>query len=151
MRILVQRVSEARVCVNGESVGAIGPGLLVLAGVAPTDDEPLIRKMAEKVANLRIFKDENGKFAHSLLDMGGGALVVSQFTLFADTRKGRRPSFTAAAAPEMARELVDLFVKYLKGAGVDSVETGSFGACMSVSLCNEGPVTIWMDSEEWRT
>lgn len=150
MRVLVQRVSHGSVCVDGAVVGETGPGLLVLVGAAPSDDEPLIRKMAEKVANLRIFNDENGKFSRSLLDVGGGALVVSQFTLFADTRKGRRPSFSGAAAPELASTLVDLFVDHLKRAGVARLEVGIFGACMSVSLCNEGPVTIWLDSEEWK-
>ena len=106
--------------------------------------------MADKVANMRIFSDEAGRFANSLLDVGGGALVVSQFTLYADCRKGRRPSFTGAAAPAQAEPLVDRFAQLLREKGVTRVEQGVFGASMKVSLCNEGPVTIWLDSDSWR-
>ena len=147
MRVLLQRVSSASVTVEGEITGAIEKGLLLLVGVCGSDGEEEARAMARKVANLRIFSDENGRFAHSLLDVAGGALVVSQFTLYADTRRGRRPSFSDAAAPEMASPLIDRFEAFLKEEGVSQVESGVFGADMSVALCNEGPVTIWLDSE----
>lgn len=147
MRVLVQRVSEGSVVVDGQTTGAIDRGLVLLVGMGHEDTEAELTKMAYKVANLRIFNDERGLFAHSLLDVGGGALVVSQFTLYADCRKGRRPSFTGAAAPEEASPMVDRFVELLKKEGVTQVETGVFGADMKVALCNDGPVTIWLDSE----
>ena len=147
MRVLVQRVSEGSVTVDGEITGSIDQGLVLLVGMGHEDTEADMVKMAYKVANLRIFKDDRGLFSHSLLDVGGGALVVSQFTLYADCRKGRRPSFTGAAAPEKASPMVDQFVELLKKEGVKRVESGVFGADMKVALCNDGPVTIWLDSE----
>ncbi len=138
----------SRVLVDGGLRGKVDHGLLLLTGIAPGDEAATIEKMAVKVANLRIFNDEVGKFNRSLLDVGGGALVVSQFTLYADARRGRRPSFTDAARPEQAAALVDAFAAQLRAAGVSSVETGEFGAAMSVELVNDGPVTIWLDSAE---
>jgi len=148
MRILLQRVSRAAVTVGGQVVGAIGPGLVVLVGVGHSDTPALARRMAEKVVNLRIFNDEAGKFNRSLLDVGGGALVVSQFTLYADARRGRRPSFTDAAAPPIAAPLCDAFAQTLGQLGVVHVATGVFGASMQVEIHNDGPVTIWLDSSE---
>lgn len=148
MRILLQRVTEARVEVEGQTVGQIGGGLLLLAGVGPGDGQPQADRLAEKIANLRIFSDAQGKFNLSLLDVGGGALVVSQFTLYADARKGRRPSFSDAAAPDLARPLVDYLCQRLKDLGVVAVASGSFGAHMRVHLVNDGPVTIWLDSAD---
>jgi D-tyrosyl-tRNA(Tyr) deacylase len=145
MRALLQRVSEASVEVDGGIVGRTGPGLLVLLGVGAGDTATEARQLAEKTALLRIFADEAGKFNRSLIDAAGGALVVSQFTLYADTRKGRRPSFTAAAAPELAAELVAQYCDALRALGVP-VETGIFGASMRVALVNEGPVTIMLDT-----
>ena len=144
MRAVVQRVGEARVVVEGEVVGAIGPGLCVLLGVARGDDEAAARRLAEKVARLRIFENEDGKFDSSLLDTGGSALVVSQFTLIADTAKGNRPSFTDAAPPEDAERLYEIFSGALGELGV-GVETGVFGARMRVELVNDGPVTILLE------
>lgn len=149
MRVLLQRVSQASVTVDGEVTGSIDEGLALLTGICPTDEEADCLKMARKVANMRIFSEE-GRFSKSLLDLEGGALVVSQFTLYADTRKGRRPSFVGAAPPEKAQPLIDFFVKCLRDEGVKRVETGVFGASMKVALCNEGPVTIWLDSADWR-
>jgi D-tyrosyl-tRNA(Tyr) deacylase len=148
MRILLQRVSRAAVTVGGQVVGAIGPGLVVLVGVGHSDTPALARRMAEKVVNLRIFNDEAGKFNRSLLDVGGGALVVSQFTLYADARKGRRPSFVKAAPPEIAAPLVDHYADRLRAEGITRVEHGVFGALMLVEIENDGPVTIILDSEE---
>jgi len=148
MRVLLQRVSEGDVTVEGETIGRIGPGLVLLVGVSASDDEAVIDRMAEKVATLRIFNDEAGKFNHSLLDVGGEALVVSQFTLYADARKGRRPSFTDAARPERACPLCDRFTTQLRAMGVRQVATGSFGAMMHVEIHNDGPVTIWLDSDD---
>ena len=141
MRAVVQRVSEARVRVAGEVVGEIGQGLCVLLGVSREDGEDEAARLADKVAKLRIFENEDGRFDRSLLDVGGEALVVSQFTLIADTAKGNRPSFSAAAAPEAAEQLYEFFCAALREAGV-RVETGSFGARMAVELVNDGPVTI---------
>ncbi|ACL26111.1 D-aminoacyl-tRNA deacylase [Chloroflexus aggregans] len=149
MRAVIQRVTEASVTVAGQVVGAIGPGLLILLGVNQTDTLDDVALLAEKIAHLRIFSDEEGKFNLSLLDTGGAALVVSQFTLYADTRKGRRPSFTAAARPEIAAPLVDTFTTALRTYGIP-VATGVFGAMMQVALVNDGPVTIVMDSAELR-
>jgi D-tyrosyl-tRNA(Tyr) deacylase len=141
VRAVVQRVSEARVRVDGRTVGEIGPGLCVLLGVARDDrEEPAVR-LAGRLARLRVFPDENGRFDRSLLDVGGAALVVSQFTLIADTAKGNRPSFTEAAPPELAEPLYERFCAELRGLGVP-VETGAFGARMAVELVNDGPVTI---------
>lgn len=149
MRAILQRVSEATVAVDGQVVGRTGPGLLVLLGAGHGDSAAEARLLAEKTAQLRIFGDDDGKFNRSLLDIAGGALVVSQFTLFADTRKGRRPSFTDAAPPELAAPLVAAYCDALRALGVP-VETGVFGAAMRVSLVNDGPVTIILDSESFR-
>jgi len=147
MRAILQRVSEASVEVDGVIVGRSGPGLLVLLGVGHGDGEAQARSLAEKSARLRIFADEAGKFNHSLLDSAGSALVVSQFTLYADTRRGRRPGFTDAAPPELAAPLVEAFCAALRALGVP-VETGSFGANMRVALVNDGPVTIILDTAD---
>jgi len=149
MRAVIQRVSEASVEVAGRVVGAVGQGLLVLLGVGHGDGEAEAWLLAEKTAQLRIFSDEAGKFNLSLAEVGGGALVVSQFTLFADTRKGRRPSFTDAAPPELAGPLVDAYAAALRAHGVP-VEQGVFGAAMRVALVNDGPVTIILDSAALR-
>ncbi len=147
MKAVVQRVKEASVTVDGNVVGAIGQGLLVLAGIAPDDSDAVLETMAQKIVNLRIFEDEAGKMNRSLLEVGGELLVVSQFTLFADCRKGRRPSFVGAAPPQQAAELFDRFVALLRSFG-PRVETGVFQAMMEVRLCNWGPVTIVLDSQE---
>ncbi len=147
MRILLQRVSKGSVAVDGEVVGEVGLGYVLLVGVGEGDTQAEADKMAEKVVNLRLFPDEEGKFDRSLLDVGGGALVVSQFTLYGDVRKGRRPSFIGAAQPGVAEPLCDYFADRLGGLGVGVVTTGRFGASMRVALVNEGPVTIWLDSE----
>jgi len=144
MRLLIQRVSHARVTVGGETVGAIGPGLVILVGVAPGDGEDQARWLANKTAGLRIFEDAEGKMNASLLDVGGAALVVSQFTLYADTRKGRRPSLTDAAPPEIAEPLVERFAALLRERGVP-VEMGVFGASMQVEIHNDGPVTLMLE------
>jgi D-tyrosyl-tRNA(Tyr) deacylase len=146
MRALLQRVREARVEVAGAAAGSIGRGLLILLGVARTDGEADATALAAKVAHLRIFSDAAGKMNLSLLDTGGGALVVSQFTLYGDTRKGRRPSFDQAAPPELARRLYETFVAELRRLGVERVETGVFQADMQVHLVNDGPVTIQCES-----
>ena len=145
MRIVLQRVKEASVTVAGDRISAIGPGLLLLVGVAHGDGEPEADWLAEKVAGLRIMADEVGKMNRSVKDAGGAALAVSQFTLLADTRKGRRPSFVGAAAPEEATRLFDYFCERLHVAGVEQVETGRFGAMMDVALVNDGPVTIVLE------
>jgi len=147
MRVVLQRVSRASVSVDGERVASIGRGLLLLVGVALGDGEGDARRLAQKCAGLRIFADAEGKFNLSLLDVGGEALVVSQFTLLADARRGRRPSFAAAAAPEEAEPLVEAFAQAMREMGV-AVQTGRFGAMMAVELVNDGPVTIVLDSEE---
>ena len=144
MRAVVQRVSSARVTAEGALSGEIGLGLCVLLGVARGDDDSLADRLAGKVARLRIFPGETGKFDRSVLDVGGAALVVSQFTLIADTRKGNRPSFTDAAEPDEAERLYGRFCDSLAGEGVP-VETGVFGAHMDVALVNDGPVTIVLD------
>ena len=144
VRAVVQRVSGASVRVDGVTVGACGPGLVVLVGVGRLDTAETAARVAAKVARLRIFENDDGRFDRSLLDTGGEALVVSQFTLLADTAKGNRPSFTAAAAPERAEPLVEAFAQALRAEGVH-VETGVFGARMDVELVNEGPVTIVLD------
>lgn len=142
MRVVLQRVSEASVRIGGETVGAIGPGLVVLAGFHNGDDGDTVAWMAEKVANLRIFADDQGRMNRSLLDTGGEALVVSQFTLYGDARKGRRPSFIKAARPEIAVPLYESFVEALERLLPDPVQTGRFGAMMEVALVNDGPVTL---------
>ena len=146
MRLLLQRVSRAEVRVDHEVVGSSGPGLMVLVGVGPSDDEPLADAMARRVAELRIFDDAEGKTNRSLLDTGGSALVVSQFTLYADTRRGRRPGFAGAAAPDLAERVYQRFVDALRGLGI-VVATGRFGQVMAVELVNDGPFTIWLDSD----
>ena len=144
MRAVVQRVREASVAVDGEAVGECGAGLVVLLGVSAEDGEVEAERLAHRVARLRIFENEEGRFDRSLLDVGGEALVVSQFTLIADTRKGNRPSFTDAAQPERAEPLYDRFCASLEGEGL-RVARGVFGARMDVTLVNEGPVTIVLD------
>lgn len=146
MRVVIQRVSEARVVVAGEIVGAIGQGVLALVGVREGDTEAQADWLAAKVAGLRIFSDEEGKFNLSLLDIGGAALVVSQFTLYGDARKGRRPDFTQAARPEVAAPLVERFAAELRRQGIPT-EMGRFGAAMQVHLVNEGPVTVIIDRD----
>jgi D-tyrosyl-tRNA(Tyr) deacylase len=145
MRAVIQRVSEASVTVDGEVVGRIGPGLLVLLGIGSADTPNEAVAFAEKIANLRVFSDAAGRFNHSVLDIRGQVLVVSQFTLYADTRRGRRPSFTDAAAPEIAAPLVGVFAAALSQRGL-VVANGVFGAHMDVALRNDGPVTIVLDS-----
>ena len=147
MRALLQRVSHASVTVDGNVADQIGQGLLVLLGVGQDDSEVQVKTLADKIVHLRIFGDDEGKMNRSLLDIGGQALVVSQFTLYAEVRKGRRPSFTDAAPPSLAEPLVERFKDALATYGL-KVEGGVFGAYMEVELINSGPVTIWMDSEE---
>ncbi len=153
MRVLIQRVTRSDVRiggeVTGEIVGRIERGLTVLIGITHTDSEAESALLATKVANLRIFEDDAGKINRSLLDVGGQLLVISQFTLYADARKGRRPSFVQAALPEHAEPLVAHFVAQLRTAGIH-VETGRFGAEMSVTIVNDGPLTIWLDTDELR-
>ena len=144
MRAVCQRVSRARVTVAGETVGAIDAGLVVLLGVSRADEAADAERMAAKVARLRVFEDEAGKFAHNVLDVAGAALVVSQFTLIADTRRGNRPSFTEAASPDRAQPLYQAFCTALEREGVP-VERGIFGARMAVELVNDGPVTIVLE------
>ncbi len=145
MLVLIQRVDWGRVKVGEETVGEIGPGMVVLVGIADEDTESVADTVAKKVANLRIFEDDAGKMNLSLLESGGAALVVSQFTLFADCTKGRRPYFGNAGAPEHANHLCEYFSKSLVELGI-TTETGEFGAMMKVELSNDGPVTIWLDS-----
>ena len=145
MRALLQRVSEASVQVDGEVVGAIGAGWLVLLGVGHADSQAVADQLAEKVALLRCFEDDQGKTNLSILDVGGQVLVVSQFTLYADTTRGRRPGFTNAAPPDQANALVDHFGEALRRRGLH-VEQGRFGAYMQVSLVNDGPFTIWLEA-----
>ena len=147
MKVVLQRVSRASVTVADRTVGAIDAGLLILVGVADGDTEAQTESLAAKVSGLRIFADAEGRFNESVRDIGGAALVVSQFTLHADVRKGRRPGFTAAARPEVAEPLVDHFAQALRSHGVP-VETGEFGAMMSVELVNDGPFTIVIDSAD---
>ncbi len=148
MRAVIQRVRYARVTVEGRTVGEIGPGLLVLLGVAQGDDEARAEKLATKLAELRVFPDGDQRMNRSLLEIGGAALVVSQFTLLADVRKGRRPYFGGAEAPDRAAALCEHVVASLRRAGVAPVEQGAFGAMMQVELCNDGPVTLILDSAD---
>ncbi|MBY6276909.1 D-aminoacyl-tRNA deacylase [Symbiobacterium thermophilum] len=147
MRAVVQRVSRARVTVGGEVVGQIGPGYVVLLGVSREDDEAAADYLAEKVAGLRVFEDEEGKMNRSIQEAGGAVLAVSQFTLYGDVRRGRRPGFDRAARPEQAEPLYRRFVERLRGMGLH-VETGRFQTHMEVELVNDGPVTILIDSEK---
>ncbi|MFC7441367.1 D-aminoacyl-tRNA deacylase [Laceyella putida] len=146
MKIVLQRVREASVTVDGEVTGAIGKGVMLLVGFTEGDAEEDLRHLAEKVVHLRIFEDEAGKMNHSLLDVGGGILSVSQFTLYGDCRKGRRPNFMNAAKPDVAKPLYERFNEMLRQYGVQ-VETGIFGAMMQVSLINDGPVTLILESK----
>ena len=145
MKIVLQRVKNASVSVGDASISEIGPGLLLLVGVAKGDGETQADWLAEKVAGLRIFNDEEGKMNRSVKDTGGEVLAVSQFTLLGDTRKGKRPSFLEAAPPEEAEPIFDYFCEKLRASGIRSVKTGSFGAMMDVTLTNDGPVTILLE------
>ena len=147
MRLVVQKVSQSSVKTEGEIVGAIDKGYMVLGGITNGDDELLVEKMVDKLVNLRIFEDENDKLNLSLLDVGGSVLSISQFTLYANCKKGRRPSFIDAAKPDISSPLYDFFNKKLEEKGIN-VERGVFGAMMEVSLINDGPVTIILDSNE---
>ena len=146
MRAVIQRVTESSVTVDGRTVGVIGRGLLVLLGVSQGDSRKEADYLADKIVNLRIFEDPDGKMNRSLLEVGGEMLVVSQFTLLGDCRKGRRPSFVGAAPPETANALYEYFVEISKQKGI-AVQTGEFGAMMAVSLVNDGPVTLIVDSK----
>ncbi|MDL2334865.1 MAG: D-aminoacyl-tRNA deacylase [Chloroflexota bacterium] len=145
MRLLLQRVARAQVTVDERVVGQIGPGLVCLVGIGHGDDESVVANLAGKASDLRIFRDEAGKTNRSLLDVGGAVLAISQFTLYADTRKGRRPSFLDAAPPENGERLYNEFCATVEARGV-KVERGIFGAEMKVELVNDGPMTIWLDS-----
>ena len=144
MRVLIQRVSKASVTVDQQTISNIGKGLLILLGIGHDDGEEQVKFLAEKTANLRIFEDEDGKTNLSILDVKGEAIVVSQFTLYANTQKGRRPSFIEAALPVVAEPLVNRFAELLRGHGVPA-QTGKFGAHMEVEIHNDGPVTIWLE------
>ena len=144
MRVVLQRVKQGSVTVADKIIAFIGPGLVLLVGVGPEDDETTAKTMAEKIATLRIFEDDQGKMNRSLQDVRGEVLVVSQFTLYADVRKGRRPSFTGAALPDIARPLINRFADLLRDQGI-SVQMGEFGADMRVDISNDGPVTIWLE------
>src|SRR5205807_10386134 len=148
MRALLQRVSRASVTVDEQVVGQIGQGLLVFLGVGQDDSEVQVKFLADKIVHLRIFGDDEGKMNRSLLDIAGEVLVVSQFTLYADMRRGRRPSFINAAPPAIAEPLVERFKEAIASYGL-AVASGTFGASMQIDLCNEGPVTIWIDSEDF--
>ncbi len=145
MRLVLQRVRSGRVSVAGGAIAEIGTGMVILLGIGVGDGEAQARSLSQKVANLRIFEDEGGKMNRSVLEVGGEAIVVSQFTLYADTRKGRRPSFTDAALPEIAQPLVERFAQLLTEQGVPT-QTGEFGAAMLVEIGNDGPVTIILES-----
>ncbi len=148
MRVILQRVNKGSVTVGGEIVGAVDCGFVALVGVTHDDSETEAELLARKTAYLRVFEDDAGKMNRSVLDVGGGVLVVSQFTLYADARKGRRPSFINAARPEHAEPLVESYASYLRQLGVQRVEKGVFGAMMMVEIHNDGPVTIILDSAE---
>jgi D-tyrosyl-tRNA(Tyr) deacylase len=148
MRVVLQRVTHGSVRVDGEIVGAVGHGFVALVGVTQGDTEAEAQALAKKTAHLRVFADAEDKMNRSLLDCGGGVLVISQFTLFADTRRGRRPSFVNAAAPELAAPLVAHYAECLRLEGVTRVEHGVFGAMMQVEIHNDGPVTILLDTNE---
>jgi D-aminoacyl-tRNA deacylase len=144
MRLVLQRVRSGRVSIAGHAIAEIGKGFVILLGIGPGDGEEQARTLSEKIANLRIFEDEQGKMNRSILDVGGQAIVVSQFTLYAGTRKGRRPSFTGAALPDVARPLVERFADLLRELGVPT-QMGEFGAHMLVEIANDGPVTIYLE------
>ena len=146
MKLVLQRVTEGSVTIEGKVKGAIGRGFVALVGFEPDDDETVLAPMADKMLNLRVFEDGNGKMNLSLLDVGGSVLSISQFTLYADCRHGRRPSFSRAAKPDTAAQLYDEFNKIIAAKGVD-VQTGEFGAEMHVKIFNDGPVTIILDSD----
>jgi len=150
MKVLIQRVRRGRVSVNNAVVGEIGSGFVILVGVTHSDGPAEVKKLAEKTAHLRVFEDSQGKMNRSALDTGAEMLVISQFTLYADTRKGRRPSFTKAAPPEQAEPLMVQFVDHLRRLGIEKVATGQFGAEMLVDIENDGPVTIMLDTDEWQ-
>ncbi len=147
MRALLQRTTGARVRVDGETIGEIGGGLVALLGVGPNDDEATADALARRVTELRIFDDADGRTNLSLVDVDGSVLVVSQFTLYGDTRRGRRPGFTGAAAPELAERLYLRFAAALRDLGIE-VATGRFGAVMAIELVNDGPFTIWLDTAD---
>ncbi|HVT29084.1 MAG TPA: D-aminoacyl-tRNA deacylase [Lacipirellulaceae bacterium] len=147
MRACIQRVAEAHATVNGTETGRIGRGLVVLLGIGHDDGEAEVRWLAEKIVGLRVLEDEAGKMNRSLAEVGGGMLVISQFTLYGDSRRGRRPSFTDAAPPELAERLYEQFVAVVREAGIE-VATGRFREHMLVSLVNDGPVTLWLDTAE---
>lgn len=147
MRFLVQRVTEASVSVEGKVVGSIGQGFLVFVGICPTDTKEIADKMIKKLIGLRIFEDENGKINLDMKSVGAQMLIISQFTLYADCRKGNRPSFTNAGAPDMAKEIYQYIINECRKE-ISTVEEGRFGAEMKVSLLNDGPFTIWLDSAE---
>ncbi|MGI6261694.1 MAG: D-aminoacyl-tRNA deacylase [Acutalibacteraceae bacterium] len=148
MRALLQRVTHAEVSVEEKCTGSVENGFLVLLGIGQNDTEEQARQLAAKIAGLRVFTDEQDKMNLSLTEVNGGALVVSQFTLYADCRRGRRPNFIPAAPPQLAEPLYERFCQLLQEEGIKRVEHGVFGAEMKVSLCNDGPVTIWLDTEE---
>jgi D-tyrosyl-tRNA(Tyr) deacylase len=150
MRVVIQRVSQGKVSVEGETIGQIGPGLVILLGAGHGDGRAEADRLADKIAHLRIFGDAEGRTNLSILDVEGKALVISQFTLYADCRKGRRPSFVHAAPPDVAAPLVDYFAERLRQAGIRCVETGEFGAKMLVEISNDGPFTIFLDSDDLR-
>ena len=150
MRAVIQAVSSASVSVEGGEPRAIGPGLVILLGVRDTDTLDIVPKLAEKCAGLRIFPDEEGKLNRSARDLGYSALVVSQFTLYGDTRKGMRPSFIRAAKPPLSVDAYELFLQEMGKQGLESIQHGEFGAHMQVSLVNEGPCTIVIDTDEWK-
>ncbi|MEO5919249.1 MAG: D-aminoacyl-tRNA deacylase [Candidatus Limnocylindrales bacterium] len=150
MRALLQRVSRAAVRIDDATVAAIGPGLVILLGIGHDDDDATADALARRIVELRVFRDAEGRTNRSILDVGGGAIVVSQFTLFADTSRGRRPGFTDAAPPAVAERLYERVVRGIRGAGVDPVGTGTFGAYMAVELVNDGPFTVWLDTADRR-
>ncbi|MBA3867669.1 MAG: D-tyrosyl-tRNA(Tyr) deacylase [Anaerolineae bacterium] len=148
MRVILQRVTQGSVTIDNQITGAIEQGFVALVGITHSDTQAEVDFLAKKTANLRVFEDADGKMNLSAIDVGGGVLVVSQFTLYADSRKGRRPSFTDAARPEKAAPLVDYFVERLRVEGITRVEQGVFGAMMQVAIHNDGPVTIILDSQD---
>ena len=150
MRAIIQRVTGANVTVNGGKPRAIGPGLVILLGVRDTDDIAIVPKLAKKCAHLRIFEDENGKLNRSAVELGYSALVVSNFTLYGETAKGKRPSFIHAAKGELAAPCYDKFIEEMNRQGLRDVQHGEFGADMQISLVNDGPVTIVIDTDEWK-